>query len=231
MLEHLELTSVLGALKRRLPSRVIEDRFDGVPAQGNEFDWISIPANDTEQESNRSPKLAGMAVALVLAVVMSSFVSTPAVAHTTFTADDLSVTSNNGVLTSLSVAPAGDVHYDGLEQPPERFDLVVSIKPSGGSWEQLDEKSLNASGLEGTASYSFSSIDVLKETSLTTADLRAADGDSTSTELTVRVEATLVGAGPNGSDVTSTGTDTFAVTVTNEQSGAGVGGQANTNGG
>lgn len=230
MITNPELPSIIEIVKRWLALQTEEREFDWVTTPRAEFNWVSTGTTQSKHESNGSRKIAGIVLVILLAAGMMSFFSASAVAHTTFTAGDVATTSNNGVLTSLTVAPEGDIHYNGLEQPPSRIDLVVSIKQSGGSWEQIETKTLTASGLEGTVPFNFDNIDVLKQSSLTAADFRAADGETATTELTIQVGATLVGAGPTGSDVTTTGTDTFTVTVTNEAAGATVGGEANTNG-
>lgn len=213
--------SVAATIKRRLMPN----------SAASEFEWVTVNGGRSEPTTDRSYKTYSIIVVALLAVALATLWPGSAVAHTSFSADDVSVESNNGVITELTVAPAGDVHYSGLEQTPERLDLVVSVKHSDGSWEQIGAKNRSASGLEGTVDYDFDTIDVLKQSSLTVADLRSPDGESSSTDVTIRVEATLVGSGPSGTDVTSTAADTFTVTVTNAPAGANVGGSANTNGG
>lgn len=213
--------SVAATIRRRLTPN----------AAASEFEWVPVNGGRSEPTTDRSYKTYGIIVAAILAMALATLWPASAVAHTSFSASDVSVESNNGVITELTVAPAGDVHYTGLEQAPERLDLVVSVKHSDGSWEQIGAKNLSASGLEGTVDYDFDTIDVLEQSSLTVADLRSPDGETSSTDVTIRVEATLVGSGPGGTDVTSAAADTFTVTVTNVPAGANVGGRAHTNGG
>lgn len=200
-------------------------------AAASEFEWVPVNGDPPEPTTNRSYRTFGLIAAAILAVAPATLWPASAVAHTSFSATDVSVESNNGVVTELTGAPAGDVHYSGLERAPERLDLVISVKAAGGSWQPIGTKNLPASGLEGTVAYDFDTIDVLQQSSLTAADLRRPDGQTSSTDLTIRVEATLVDGGPSGTDVTSAATDTFTVAVTNVPAGANVGGRANTNGG
>lgn len=154
-----------------------------------------------------------------------------AVAHTSLTAADVTVVSNSGKLVSLSVAPAGDIHFSGLEQEPTSVNLTVYVKKSSAStWESVDTKSIQATGLEGSVNFTFASIDLLQQSSLTKSDFEAADGQSSTTDVDVKVGTTLVGAGPNGSDVTASSQATFTVTVENVPAGGAVGGTANTDG-
>lgn len=171
-------------------------------------------------------------LALLLAVA-STLVLVPGstLAHTSFTANDVVVTGNSGQLQSLSIAPSGDVHYDGLEVEPTAATITIEAKlASATSWETVDSTSISTTGLQGTANYSFASVDLLSATSMSRSDFAAADGSTSTTDVDVRVRVTLAGAGPDGSDVTASATDTLAVSVTNEPAGASAGGRANTGG-
>lgn len=194
----------------------------------DEIDW---GPPDEERTRDRRHRLLIVALVLLTGTSAILLVSGDATAHTTFTAGDVAVTSNGGNLKSLTIAPSGDIHYQGLEAAPSSVDVVVEIKQSSSSsWETIGSKSLSASGLAGNVSYSFSTIDVLAQSSLQRSDFRASDGTTSTTDLDIRVTATLVGAGPNGDDVTASAAKTFAVSVTNVPAGGDVGGQANTGG-
>lgn len=179
---------------------------------------------------NNRQKL-GVGVLALVALLFLTLGAGPVVAHTSFTASDVSFTSNSGQLTSLTVAPEGDVHYNGLESPPSSVDIAVMVRlNSSSTWETVDSKSVSASGLEGSVNYSFAEINLLSQSSMTSSDFRAADGSTSTTTVDIQIEATLVGAGPGGGDVVATSGDTYTVTVTNEAAGGQVGGQANTGG-
>lgn len=194
----------------------------------SEFDW-GPPT--TESDGNRRGWVVAAVFILIVTTGMMVFTIGSASAHTDFTANDVAITSNGGNVKSLTLAPTGDVHYEGLEAPPSSVDVVVEIKKSSSSsWDTLDSKSVSASGQEGNVSYDFSTIDVLAASSLKQPDLTSKDGKTATTDLDIRVTATLVGAGPNGDDVTSAATQTFTVSVENVPAGGNVGGKANTNG-
>lgn len=179
---------------------------------------------------NNRQKL-GVGVLALVALLFLTLGAGPVVAHTSFTASDVSFTSNSGQLTSLTVAPEGDVHYNGLESPPSSVDIAVMVRlNSSSAWETVDSKSVSASGLEGSVNYSFAEINLLSQSSMASSDFRAADGSTSTTTVDIQIEATLVGAGPGGGDVVATSGDTYTVTVTNEAAGGQVGGQANTGG-
>jgi len=198
------------------------------------FEW-QTDANSTRQASTAGVitrtrlAIAGTIVLVVVAAMV--LLSGSSYAHTTFTANDVTVTGNSGQLKSFTIAPEGDVHYDGLEAEPTGVEVTVSTKLSSSStWETVSTKSLSASGLEGSVNYSFAATDLLKSTSFKKKDFRSADGSTKSTDVDVRVEVTLIGAGPGGANVTTTSTDTLSVSVTNEEAGANVGGKANSGG-
>ena len=194
----------------------------------SEFDWG--PPDSESKGIRRGWVVAAVCVLVVMAGTLA-FTIGSASAHADFTANDVAITSNGGNVKSLTVAPTGDIHYQGLEAAPSSVDVVVEIKQSSGSsWETLDSKSVSASGLEGNVTFDFSTIDVLAASSLGQQDFRSNDGQTSTTDLDVRVTATLVGAGPNGDDVTTAATQTFTVSVENIPAGGNVGGKANTNG-
>lgn len=199
---------------------------DSVPT--SEIDW-GPPGDDEEGDSRR--RIVVLPLVLLVATGAVLVLTGGATAHTSFTANDVAITSNGGNVQSLTVAPTGDVHYQGLEQPPSDVYVVVDVKKSSAStWETLDNKTISASGLEGNASFDFATIDLLAQSSMTQSDFRSSDGTTSSTDVDIRVTATLVGAGPSGSDVTAASQATFTVTVENIPAGGNVGGQANTGG-
>lgn len=204
------------------------------------FEWRPLEGDSETTDNSRPdrsrrgivrPAVSTIMVAL-LALLLVGMAPQGAVAHTTFTAGDVNLTTNSGRVTSLTVAPGGDVHYDGLEAVPSSVDVEVSARLSGDStWEAVTSQSVSASGLEGTANYSFAEVSLLTTTSMTTSDFAAADGATETTDVELRVRVTLVGAGPGGGDVNASSMDTFSVTVTNQAAGAGVGGKGNPAGG
>jgi hypothetical protein len=176
----------------------------------------------------RLPALLGVVLAASVAALL---LSGGAMADATFTANDVSVTSNGGNLQSLTAAPSGHIHYDGLEQAPSSVEIVVDVKRSGASsWETVDSKSISATGQAGNVSFDFTTIDLLAASSLKRSDFKSSDGSTASTDVDIRVTATLVGAGPDGDDVTTDAQQTFTVAVENIPAGGSIGGAANTGG-
>lgn len=175
---------------------------------------------------------AGVGIIALLAAVgllaSVAFLPGGATAQASFTADDVNVASNAGVVTSLTVAPAGEITYDGLERPPNETTVVVSVRVADGSWERVGNETLDVSTQQGSTSFDFPTIDVFAETSTTPADFRPSDGSRKQVDMDVRLRVTLADAGPGGDDVTATVSDTSTVTVTNEAATAGASGKANT---
>lgn len=195
----------------------------------SELEWVGL---DSDRESRRW--MAGTTAVVVGAMLLiSTLAFAPgASAHATFTANDVYVTSNGGNLQSLTVAPDGDVHYDGLESVPSGADVEVQMKLANDStWETVGSKNVSATGQQGDITFNFSTIDVLANSSLTKADFKAAgDGTNQTTTVDIRVVATLYDSGENGNDVTATSATSFDVEVQNEKISTSAGGKANTNG-
>lgn len=191
-----------------------------------DFEWVTVRTSTGRNYA----RYLGVAMVVVTVLAGVPLLSTSGAASTSLTTSNVGVTSNSGMLQSLTVAPNGTISYDGLESPPSSVVVTVSVREQSGSWQQLDRETTSASGLEGSTDYSFPTVDVLGSTSLQRQDFRAPDGDSKTTTLELRVSVALVGAGPGGSNVTTSATDSFDVTVTNEGARAGVNGRGNTNG-
>jgi hypothetical protein len=169
-------------------------------------------------------------VTIVAFVAMGSatFLTSSAMAQTSFTAGDVSATSHNGQLQELTIAPEGSVTYEGLETPASGITVTVQVRPEGGStWSDLKSKELTASGLHGSATYAFDRMSILQGSTFSKKDFRPADGADSTTQVDVRVNVAVREEG--GQTVETRATDTFTVTVTNVARGAGVGGTGNTN--
>lgn len=178
---------------------------------------------------------ASAAVVLALLVALTLPASSAAAAAGQFTAADVAVTSPNGKLTSLTVAPSGTVSYWGLEQPPTATTIEVQILVDG-TWETIQTQSYDVSTLAGSLGYSVPETSVIDQTSggLVASDFDAQSKDQpTTTTVDMRVVATFAGAGENGRDVTTTSSSSFDVTVSQEPGtgGGNGGGNAGGNGG
>lgn len=205
-------------------------RTDG--GNATEFEWVDVGDPDERPVSWRA--IWALLVMVVVGLLASSLVFTGgAHANTTFTASDVTVTGHAGQLDSLTVGPNGSVTYQGLESPDNDVEISVYVKnASSATYTQVAQKTVTSSNYSGSVSYDFADTDILGASSnLQQSDFRASDGDSTSVDVDVKVNATILGGGPNGNDVDATaGEDKFTVTVKNVQSGGGAGGQANTDG-
>jgi len=181
-----------------------------------EFEWQSVPNSNSGSKRSHLALVAFVAVTVVFGSVGMLFMSAPASASTSFTANDVSATTANGMLTELTVAPNGTVSYSGLEQEPSGVTVTVEVKGGSASdWKEISSKNHSATGFSGNVSYDFSETRLLQETSMTPSDFKSTDGNSGSTDVQVRVTAVVEDAGQNGDDVTTTSTDSFAVTVEN----------------
>lgn len=186
---------------------------------------------DGETDSRSTTDLKYLPLFGLIVLLATLLVSSGAMAHTSFTVNDASVTSNDGSLKSLTVAPSGDVHYDGLESEPSAVEVTVAIKKSNASsYETIGSQNITtATGLQGSVNYTFSTIDVLAQSSLTKADFRASEGATKNTSLDLQITVTLYDVGPSGSDETIQTMDPFVVSVTNEGITVGTGGKGNSN--
>ena len=194
----------------------------------DDLEWVTVDEGESRLRRAARP-LAVAGIVAVLLVTATVSMTGGVAAQTTFTANDVTTTTPSGHLKSVSVAPNGTVEYAGLESQPSSVDVAVQVRKQGGTWQTVSTKSLSASGLAGNVSYDFATLDLLQTTSLQKGDFPTApDGGDASTTLEVRVNATLVGAGPSGSDVTASSSDSFTVTVHNRKAGGGVTGRANT---
>ena len=199
-------------------------------ANQTEFEWVSLES--AKYGSGSIPKVESIVVLFVIATLALALGASGGVyAHTNFTASNVATQSNGGQLTSLTVAPTGDIHYDGLEAAPSSVDIEINVRKSGGSWETIGTTSTSATGQQGSVNFSFSQIDILSSSSLSPSDFQApTDGGSQTTTLEIQVVATLVGVDDGGADITTSAMDSYDVTVNNQPVGGNVGGEANTGG-
>lgn len=171
-----------------------------------------------------------VAFLIPMVVVSSILFAGGATAVVDFTAENVDATSHNGKIQTLTAAPSGTITYEGFEHAASTVDVVVQVKEPGGDWATIGSDQLTTSGVSGTLNYQFSTISILDNSEWKTSDFAAADGETTKTKVTIRVLATFHGVESGGSDLTTSNSATFDVTVENVAAGAGVGGNGNTNG-
>lgn len=215
---------------------MVESKENHTTSDSGQFEWV--PVGDSAQE--RSGRFEGTgelsrrgflsAITGVVVVSMAlggtAFLTAPASASTSFSANDVAVTSHNGQLRELTIAPSGSVSFEGLESEANGISVVVDARLPDGTWSQVATKDISASGVTGTVSYDVAETSLLNSGPFTKNDFRPADGTTADTTVEVRVSAVVHES--SGEDVTATGSDTFTVSVTNVARGAGVGGEANT---
>jgi hypothetical protein len=157
--------------------------------------------------------------------------SSPATAAS-LNAANVDVTSNDGSLSTLTIAPDVTVTWSGQESGISNIDYVWNVS-TGNNSGQIDStsQSITGSPTSGDTNKVFPSIDLLQVLSAGNFG-GAPDGETSSgTDVTVSLKATLKDT--NGNIVTSKDpllTATFTVSVTNQASTTGGSGTANTSG-
>lgn len=163
-------------------------------------------------------------VFILVLVVIATPIST--VEAVSFTASDVNVTSPNGKLQSLTVAPSGTVTYRGFDQRPSATIVTIQVLVDG-TWESIGNQSVPVANLQGSVDFSFPQLDVIDRTSDgLTADEFAAQSphQPTTTSVHVRVSVVFKGVKPNGDDLSITRRATFAVNVAQSSGPPGGGG-------
>ncbi|WP_327051315.1 hypothetical protein [Halomicrococcus gelatinilyticus] len=144
-----------------------------------------------------------------------------------FDAGDVMVTSDDGTLRSLSVAPSGAVSWSGLEKPAGSVTLALYAKLARDrEYAALATRRLDAAGLHGETDYAFETLALLDHQGFSAADFAARDGDAKTTPVQLRFEIAV--SAPDGTTLTTDyAVGTFVVTVRNLAETADVSGTAN----
>jgi ABC-type Na+ efflux pump permease subunit len=169
-------------------------------------------------------------VALGVAFSLVAFSSSAVMAATLSIGDD-TVTTDNGAITGVTVDVSGDVTWDGAENQPGSTDVELQVQNPDGSWETIDSKTEDLSGLAGTYSYSFTDVDVTYS-NWNNGDFNAGgDGATKETELTFRLLVEPSGDldGQNGAESFTSSEDTATVTAQNEANSNGASGNGGVN--
>jgi hypothetical protein len=160
-----------------------------------------------------------------------------ALSEVSFSASDVSKSSNSGKLQSLTVLPSVDYSWDGLDQEP--LDLSVTVKAtlandSNGYKTIASETTSLSGGTQGSGSFTFSqSYGLLANTYLEDDDFEPANSGKSATTETTDVDLQLAGTLLNSSGdalYSDTATATYTVSLTNEGAAVSVGGSAGTGG-
>lgn len=173
-------------------------------------------------------------VSLAIVVVVASiyWTSGSALAVTGFTANDVSITTDDGELSALTVAPEGTVDWSGLNG--EADTVVVRVQVSNGSTTvTTHSEHLSVAGTSGSTTFSVDPVNTLNETetwgntAFDTEQFSAADGSSKTTSLTVQISVVVLDSENNVLE-TVTEETTFDVIVTNEATALSTSGTVNT---
>lgn len=203
-----------------------------------EFDWIDVGTTHSNgRRFNNFGRVASVgAIVLIASVLVTSvFLTGGVTAATSFTAEDVGpIETQNGLVDSLTVEPEGEVWYEGLEEEPDHIHLAVQVRSDDtDGWETVGEQTVGETeelGHEGEVTFSFETLELFDESSLTPQDFRAGPGQEETTGVEVQLVATFPDADADGDDLVVTEQDEYAVTVVNVAAGGGIGGDANTGG-
>lgn len=162
--------------------------------------------------------------------------SKPAVAASGLSASDVDVTSNDGDLTSLTIAPDITVGWSGQESPIAEVQYVWSASTStnSGSLGTFSKSISTPTKSDSGVSKTFDTINMLGKNGgpLDASNFDAAsDGGTKTTDVTITMDVTLKDS--NGNTVhtkNSALSSTYAVNVTNKTSTVSSSGTANTGG-
>ncbi|MDL0125607.1 twin-arginine translocation signal domain-containing protein [Halobacterium salinarum] len=171
-------------------------------------------------------KRAGGGAATLLAIGGGmTYLSEPSVAATGLTADDVSVTSSNGTLTTLEIEPSITVSWSNQNTNVATVKVTWYVKTSSTSETTVGQTpyslSVSNPSQDGSISKQMGPISLLSNNggALSASNFAAGtDGGTKTTDVTISMDATLQDS--NGNQLANTtdllGPTTFAVSVTNE---------------
>ncbi|WP_158057767.1 hypothetical protein [Halorussus halophilus] len=170
--------------------------------------------------------LAGVAVGGASATLFTR--SAGATVETEFTADDLAVETADGTVRGLTVAPAGSIAWDGLEEPARSVSLTLHAKLDADfKFHRLATRTLTARGLHGETAYDFGTQHLLRTDGFEAPDFEAPDGETRTRHVRLRLSYEVF-AGDDRTSLASGYADTaFSVTVENIAQNGDVSGEAN----
>jgi len=172
----------------------------------------------------------GSALAVVAAVALVLTLSGVALAALSFSTNPVTMTSDDGQIASITVAPQINLEWEGLDKTPDTAVYEVYIKGPGGSWNLLNSKAQNRidfgdTGTTGSSTYTFGPMEIggIYPYELLDAD---ADGTTTDTPIEIKVKGELYAGG--NLIISSEADGAFTVSCTNEPASLDIGGAANT---
>lgn len=175
-----------------------------------------------------TPNTRIVAVIVVLAAsTAGAFVMTGPSVGASFTAGDVETTTHDGEIDAVTIAPAGEVSWTGLEAQPKTATVTVQVQTADG-WTVLASQTYgDVDGLDGSLSYDFSErgqrIDLTKRP-FSDDRFTASDGESSATTIDIRIVATVAAQ----EDRRTTVSDSFTVRVANKPADTDASGRAGT---
>ena len=170
----------------------------------------------------------GSALAAALAITLVLTLSGAALALS-FSTNPVTMTSDDGQIASITVAPQINLVWEGLDKTPAAAVYEVYIKGPGGGWNLLNSHTqLSADfvdgGTTGNSSYTFAAKEIgsIYLYELLDADV---DGTTTTTDLSIKVKGELYAGG--NLIISAEDEGTFTVNCTNEPASMDTGGAAN----
>lgn len=167
-----------------------------------------------------STKTIVVGAVLIMVVAGLSWTAMPAVALTGFTANDISITTDDGELSELTVAPSGQVTWSGLEAEADTVSIRTTVfNDTTNIWTH--DPIIDVTGTSGTLTFENAPVNVFNETetrhgSFSPADYTAADGSTASYSFDVWVQVYILDADNNVLANTKE-VVTFDVTITNNE--------------
>jgi hypothetical protein len=182
---------------------------------------------------------AGTAVAVVAGSGVFLYSPDGTVRAAGLTADDVTVTSNDGELTTLTIAPDVTVSWDGQEAAVAEVHATWKVKTQSTSETTVGSTpytiKVSDPSKSGSVDHTFNDINLLSTNggSLSASNFEAAsDGGSETTEVTISMDVTLKDADSNtiASKTDVLGPANYTVEVNNANSTVSSSGTANTSG-
>lgn len=161
-----------------------------------------------------------------------------AIDPTSFSASDLSYTSNSGEVQSLTLQPDLDYNWTGLDNQPQSitFTLSVKIDGSGNGFSQVAQETEqldSTTALTGSAEYTFGkAYDIVGSGPLDEETFEPSQkGNKEANTKTTTVGVEIVGdLSTTNTTYSSTRTTTYDVSITNKKGSSQTGGSAGTGG-
>lgn len=181
---------------------------------------------------------ASTVVATVAIVVAAGvfFASVPALALTGFTANNVSVDTDDGELSELTIAPSGTVSWSGLDSEAKNLHILINVHNDTTNVYAADQI-IAVNGTTNSVDFAFDQINLLDEADTNTLtganyfetdQFSAADGTSKETTLDVQVGVYIHDS--DGVIENITEWTSFVVTVTNNEGVLTASGTVNTGG-